>query len=104
MTKFYANVNPFLGLVRVYTLREDPYDMEEELGFEGVDEWNWFSFKGVGYNIHYFYDEDFSLSIYEDVKVFLSDTIYDVDYSKQCEVEVTICLTDDEFYRDYEPR
>jgi hypothetical protein len=78
--QFEVTVNPFKRSVHIGRIKEgqeleiDPakrrngnvlYDFVEELYFRDLDEWQSFEMDGKYYDVHFLYEDDFSLNIYE---------------------------------------
>jgi hypothetical protein len=78
---FKVEVNPFLRMAIVKT---NINDCEYSFGlfYNELDEWNSFSLDGKDYDIHFLYDDKFSVSIYP----------LHSNYDNSCIVELTIKL------------
>jgi hypothetical protein len=82
--KFKVEVNPFIREAIIKSIIND-VEHTLEMYYEDVDEWNGFMLDGKHFDIHFDYDEEFSVSIYE-----IKDNI--ARYDNSCEVELTIKL------------
>ena len=58
--KFNVVVNAFLRTAEI-THKDETIEMN----FEDLDEWNTFKMGGRDFDIHFLYDEEFSVSIYD---------------------------------------
>ena len=78
--QFEVTVNPFERSVHIGRIKEGQeleinpakrrngdlrYDFVEELYFRDLDEWQSFEMDGKYYDVHFLYEDDFSLNIYE---------------------------------------
>ena len=83
---FKVEVNPFL---REVIIKSTINDVEHtlEMYYEDADEWNAFMLYGKHFDIHFYYDEEFTVSIYQ----IENNT---ARYTNLCEVELTIKLKD----------
>jgi len=84
ITNFKVEVNPFLRMAIVKTNVND-CERSFAMYYKDVDEWNSFSLDGKIFDIHFDYDEEFSVSIYPYINE-------DDKYKNHCEVELTIKL------------
>ena len=57
---FTIAVNPFLRTAEITHKVETI-----EMNFQDLDEWNAFRMDGKDFDIHFYYDEEFSVSIYD---------------------------------------
>ena len=86
MEQFKVEVNPFLRKAIIKTTINDVEYLRQRY-YDNVDEWNSFTLDGKIYDIHFDYDEDFSVSIYP-------YTSENDKYRNSCQVELTIKLKD----------
>ena len=86
MTKFKVQVNPFTREAIVQT-EINGIEYKEELIFEDLDYWISFQFGDDIFGAHFYYDYEFSVSIYA-VKN------NEIQVSESFQTELTIKLTD----------
>jgi len=84
--KFNVEVNPFKQKVIISTeINNCKY--EKTMYYETIDEWNSFEFDNKVFDINFYYDSEFLVSIYPVKK-------NKVDYTKPYDIILTFKLTD----------
>jgi hypothetical protein len=85
-TKFKVEVNPFKQKAVIYA-KINNCKYEKTIYYENVEEWNSFEFGNKIFDIEFSYEGEFLVSIYPVKK-------NKVDFTKPCEVLLTINLMD----------
>jgi hypothetical protein len=85
--KFKVEVNPFLREA-VITSRINKKIHVEVLNYEDIDEWQGFVMDGKLFDIHFYYDKTFEVSIYP-----LKENSHETDVSKWYKVDLKFKMT-----------
>jgi hypothetical protein len=87
--KFKVEVNPFLREAIIKSKIED-CEYAEVLNYEDIDEWQGFVMAGKMFDIHFYYEEKFEVSIYP---VNIKENSPETDVSKWYKVDLKFKMT-----------
>ena len=88
--RFTAIVNPFTRTAWI-SARINKCQYEREVSFIEIDEWNSFEMSGIVFDVHFCYDTEFTLNIYD---VPDDDVEYETNYDASYPVHIKYVLKD----------